>query len=142
MDHATFSIDADQIQFTQPPLSLALGYRGLAQQCFHHLPPTPYEVESAIATVEDYIEAQPELLQVAEHQVCTDTLLKDIARMANNEEALSQMELEHLFNRMADVVSGSPMRENEFPNTRDLFSYLLIVRELSHHLGIQRISLG
>ena len=141
MGDAMFSIHEDHISFTQPPLSLAIGYRSLAQQCFHHTPPTPYEVEMAIATVEDHIEAMPELQQAVSHQVCTDAYLQDIAHRVGNEQALSQVELEHLFNRMADVVSGSPMKDGEFPNDKNFFSYLLIVRELSHHLGIQHITL-
>lgn len=142
MGNAMFSIDEEHIRFTQPTLSLAIGYRTLAQQCFNHTPPTPYEVEMAIATVEDHIEAMTELQQVASNQVCADAFLHDIARMAGSEQALSQLELERLFNRMADVVSGSPMREGEFPDDKNFFSYLLIVRELSHHLRIQHIALA
>ncbi|MGG4605038.1 hypothetical protein ACLPHM_09630 [Paenalcaligenes sp. Me131] len=140
MSNATFTIDADQIRFTQPALSLGIGYRTLAQQCFHHTPPTPYEVEMAIATVEDHIESMPELLQTASQQVCADAYLQDIARRTGDEQTLSQLELERLFNRMADVVSGSPMKDGEFPDDTNFFSYLLIVRELSHHLKIQRIA--
>ncbi|MGG4773342.1 hypothetical protein ACLO87_01750 [Paenalcaligenes sp. Me52] len=140
MSNATFSIDADHIRFTQPALSLAIGYRTLAQQCFNHTPPTPYEVEMAIATVEDHIESMPELQQTASHQVCADAYLQDIVRRTGDEQTLSQLELERLFNRMADVVSGSPMKDGEFPDDTNFFSYLLIVRELSHHLKIQRIT--
>lgn len=142
MGNTMFSIGEDHIRFAQPALSLAIGYRTLAQHCFNHTPPTPYEVEMAIATVEDYIEAMPELQQLASNQVCADAYLQDIARRVGSEQALSQLELERLFNRMADVVSGSPMREGEFPDDKNFFSYLLIVRELSHHLGIQHIALA
>lgn len=137
-----FSIGEEHIRFAHPALSLAIGYRTLAQQCFSHTPPTPYEVEMAIATVEDHIEAMPELQQVGSDQVCADAYLQDIASRVGSAQTLSQLELEHLFNRVADVVSGSPMKDGEFPNDKNFFSYLLIMRELSHHLGIQRISLG
>lgn len=142
MNTVTFAITEDQIHITQPPLSLAIGYRSLAQHCFRHTPPTPYEVEMAIATVEDHIEAMPELQQVASHQICADTLLHELARIAGNEREISQIALEALFTRMADVVSGSPLREGEFPDDTHFFSYLLIMRELSHHLGIQHIALA
>lgn len=139
MSNASFSISEKTIQFSQPDLALPIGYLTIAHQFFRHDIPSPYEVEMAIATIEDHIQATPALHHIASEFDCHDPYLQQIMQLAGVENKMSQSEIEQVFNRVADVVSGSPKREGEFPEEKNFISYLLIIRELSHHLNIENI---
>ncbi|WP_459594672.1 hypothetical protein [Dickeya ananatis] len=108
---------------------------------FRHTIPSAYDVEMAIATIEDVIQATSVLRQVAQQASCADPYLKEIARITGSHDMLTQQQIEDVFNRVADVISGSPKRDGEFPDEIGFISYLVIVRELSHHLNIQQIML-
>jgi len=140
MSNASFSIGEQKVQFSQPDISLPVGYLAIAQQFFQRDIPSPYEVEMAIATIEDHIQATPLLHHIASAFDCHDDYLKQIMQIAGVSEVISQPEIEQVFNRIADVVSGSPKREGEFPEDKNFISYLLMIRELSHHLNIEKIS--
>ena len=143
MDEPTFSIGENSLQFSQPAIALPIGYAAIAGHYFRHPPrPTPYEVELAIAAVEDCIQATPALHRVSERFTCADDTLREIARIAGAEGTLTQCQLEDLFNRVADVISGSPLREGEFADDPHFYGYLIILREMAHHLGIEEIEGG
>ncbi|WP_192456993.1 hypothetical protein [Musicola keenii] len=140
--HNTLTIDADWVRFSTPDVVLTLGYRAIARRFFHRDIPSPYEVEMAIAAIEDTIQATPTLHHVASHFACADGYLAAIAHSAGvNGPLLTQQQIENVFNRVADVIAGSPKYHDEFPDGADFISYLVIVRELSHHLNIQQITL-
>ncbi|WPD76610.1 hypothetical protein OGM23_04395 [Dickeya fangzhongdai] len=141
MMNDSFTIDEEHVRFTTPDIALSIGYRAIARQFFHHKIPSPYEVEMAIATIEDKLQATPALRQVAQHIASADSYLKEIARSAGSHGTLTQQQIESVFNRVADVISGSPFHDGEFPDDAGFISYLVIVRELSHHLNIQQITL-
>ncbi|MEI7256611.1 hypothetical protein [Dickeya dadantii] len=42
-----------------------------------------------------------------------------------------QQQIENVFNRVADIISGSPCHDGEFPDEMGFIRYLIIVRELS-----------
>lgn len=140
MSKAFFSISEQKVQFSQPEISLPIGYQGISQQFFRHEIPSPYEVEMAIATFEDHIQATPQLHHIAPEFNCQDDYLKQIMQIAGVANEIGQEEIERVFNRIADVVSGSPKREGEFPEDKNFISYLLMIRELSHHLHIEKIT--
>lgn len=142
MRRGSFSISEKNVHFSEPDISLPVGYVAISQQFFHHDIPSPYDVEMAIATIEDHIQAAPQLHQIASEFDCNDVYLQQIAQVAGVAGVIEQSEIERVFNRVADVVSGSPKREGEFPNDKHFISYLLIIRELSHHLNIQKINKG
>lgn len=140
MRRGSFSISQKKVHFSQPDISLPMGSLSIAQQFFHHDIPSPYEVEMAIAAIEDNIQATPQLHQIAPEFDCYDIYLQQIAQVTGAGKIISQSEIEKLFNRVADVISGSPKHEGEFPDDKYFISYLLIIRELSHHLKIQKIN--
>ncbi|WP_142502171.1 hypothetical protein [Klebsiella sp. 2680] len=141
MNNAFLSIHPDQVTFSSPAISLPVGYASVAGRFFRHRIPSPYDVEMAIATIEDCIQAETGLHAVAGTFRCSDDYLKAISRIAGELNPLTQGDIEDLFNRVADVVSGSPWREEAFPDDPHFISYLIILRELSHHLNIQNIYL-
>ncbi|UUE11465.1 hypothetical protein NMX13_07780 [Dickeya zeae] len=136
-----FTIGDDHVHFTSPDVVLPLGYQAIAHRFFRHTIPSAYDVEMAIATIEDVIQATSVLRQVAQQASCADFYLKEIARITGSHDMLTQQQIEDVFNRVADVISGSPKRDGEFPDDIGFISYLVIVRELSHHLGILQIML-
>ncbi|WP_300000282.1 hypothetical protein [uncultured Cedecea sp.] len=140
MSKASFSIGEQTVQFSEPAISLPTGYLSIAQTFFHRDIPSSYEVEMAIATFEDHLQATPQLHHIAPEFTCHDDYLKQIMKITGVENEISQTEIERVFNRVADVVSGSPKRDGEFPEDKNFISYLLIIRELSHHLNIETIS--
>lgn len=140
MTNLSFSIGEQKVQFSKPDISLPIGYQSITQQFFHRDTPSPYEVEMAIATFEDHIQATPQLHHIADEYSCHDDYLKHIMQIAGVDNEISQAEIELVFNRIADVVSGSPKRDGEFPDDKNFISYLLMIRELSHHLNIEKIS--
>ena len=141
MDTGSFSIGADNIRFTAPPVALPVGYHSLSKRYFHHNIPSPGEVEMAINVIEDAIQATPLLRTTAGSFNCADHFLKEIASVAGESARLTQQNIEQVFNRVADVAAGSPRQPGEFPADPEFICYLLIVRELSHHLNIQDINL-
>lgn len=140
MGSESFSICENKVHFSQPDITLPIGYLTISQQFFHHDIPSPYEVEMAIAMIEDHIQATPQLHHIADEFDCNDHYLQQIAQIIGAGDVIDQSEIERVFNRVADVVSGSPKREGEFPDDKKFISYLLIIRELSHHLNIQKIN--
>ena len=139
MYNESFTISENKVHFSQPDISLPVGYMAISRQFFHHNIPSPYEIEMAIATIEDNLQATPQLHHLAPAFYCTDDYLKIISHIAGVEDTITQAQIEQVFNRVADIVSGSPKREGEFPDDKNFISYLLIIRELSHHLNIQII---
>ncbi|WP_437887944.1 hypothetical protein [Phytobacter sp. V91] len=141
MNNAFFAIDTEQVTFSSPEIALPFGYASVAGRFFHHDIPSPYDVEMAIATIEDHIQAATGLHTIANTLHGADDYLQDISRIAGGYNPLTQEHIEEVFNRIADVVSGSPWRESEFPADPHFISYLIILRELSHHLHILHIQL-
>lgn len=142
MRSESFSIGENTVHFTLPDISLPMGYSVLSQQFFRREIPSAYDVEMAIATIEDHIQATPQLHHnIASEFDCADEGLKQIARLAGAGDVISQSQIEQVFNRVADIISGSPKRAEEYPDDHNILSYLLIVRELSHHLNIQKINI-
>lgn len=141
MDTGSFTIGADNIRFTVPGVTLPVGYHALSQRYFHHTIPSPGEVEMAINAIEDALQAAPQLHTTPSRTTCADHFLKEIATVAGVSARLTQQDIEQVFNRVADVIAGSPRQPGEFPADPAFIGYLLIVRELSHHLHIQDIFL-
>jgi len=140
MSSESLTISENKVHFSQPDISLPIGYAAISRQFFHRDITSAYEVEMAIATIEDHIQATPQLRHIAQEFDCSDDYLNQILHIAGVDEVITQAQIEQVFNRIADVVSGSPKREGEFPDDKNFISYLLIIREISHHLNILKIN--
>lgn len=82
MGSESFSICENKVHFSQPDITLPIGYLTISQQFFHHDIPSPYEVEMAIAMIEDHIQATPQLHHIADEFDCNDHYLQFIMRGA------------------------------------------------------------
>jgi hypothetical protein len=118
---------------------LGLGWRTLAREHLKHDPPSPLELENAIAAIEDGIAAARIAVPGASAAESADPFLREIAALAGlpaqGQAALSREAVEQVFQRLASRAPGLPAGPR-FAAT------LLILRELMHHLRIASLSLS
>ena len=116
--------------------ALALGWRSIARDHFKHDPPSPLEIENAIAAVEDEVERAHKAIAKGGVLRTRDPAIVEIARSAgvpqSAETVLSVEAVEHMFTRLAAGARGLPAG-GEFSAT------LLILRELMHHLDFSSV---
>jgi hypothetical protein len=116
--------------------TLALGWHSLARDHFRHDPPSPLELENAIAAVEDEVARAHQGIARGAVLVTDDSTIRRIAVAAgverNAEITLARGAVEQAFERLASRAPGLPAG-GEFAAT------LLILRELMHHLDFPSI---
>ncbi len=116
--------------------ALALGWRSIAGDHFKHDPPSPLEIENAIAAVEDEVErvhkaiAKGGVLRTRDPAILAIAVAAGVPQGA--EATLSVEAVEQTFTRLAAGARGLPAG-HEFSAT------LLILRELMHHLGFSSV---
>ena len=118
---------------------LTIGSEKTAAEYFRHHPPTPAEIENAIAAVEDEIAHVRSATPVA--LLTQDEAIRRIARIAGlpdqPELILSRDAVEKFFEHLVSATRGRPMA-SESP---DFFSTVLILREFMHHKQFSSISI-
>ena len=116
--------------------ALALGWRSIARDHFRHDPPSPLEIENAIAAVEDEVGRMHNAIAKGGALLTGDPAILEIALAAgvtpSAETRLTLDAVEHMFTRLAAGAHGLPAG-HEFAAT------LLILRELMHHLGFMSV---
>ncbi len=122
---------------------LTLGSQLTSLGYFHHTPPTPDEMETAIMVVEDEIMRIRHDIPSAARLVSNDNDIRAIARLAgvaeNEAMPLSVDAVERTFDRLALVISGRPASFEGIPKGNDFAATLLILREFMHHLQFAQI---
>lgn len=132
-------------------LTLALGQQKTARDFFRGALPTPLELETAIASVEDEVYAAhvrhrqwvPEGTTVL---LCSlDPALHEIATLAGIApgavRVLPLEAMERLFNRLTAVAQGRPAAHEGLPASPAFAASLLVLRELMHHMPFAHITL-
>jgi exopolyphosphatase/pppGpp-phosphohydrolase len=136
-DHTVLAVDG------QPVAALPVGSRRTADQCFRHDPPRAIDIERAIEVVEDQVMPWCARLPAGAVLVARDAGVHEIARLAGVDDMphaeLTRDALERVFNRLADVASGSPVAASGLPVTPAFAARLVILREALHHLGFDRL---
>jgi len=124
-------------------LRLTLGSQLTSLGYFRHTPPTPDEMENAIMAVEDEIMRVRHDIPSNGKLTSTDNDIRAIARLAgvaeNEEMRLSVDAVEHMFDRLALVISGRPASFEGIPDGNDFAATLLILREFMPHLQFGEI---
>lgn len=139
-------IDAEQTVFYQggvgedpKPQRLPIGSRQLGRGPLRHTPPSPLELEQAIAEVEDHImplahqvpAGVPLLLLLA-------PALAPLAAVSQSPAPLHREQIERYFQQLAAQAEGDPRATSLFAPTPEFAATLLIVREWMHHLGFEQ----
>jgi len=123
-------------------LWLAFGIRQMSLEILRHHPPTPLELEDAIAFLEDEVMRVHRGLAPSAGKpariLCGDETLR--ALMAPDRQAagappvLTLGDVEHWFQRLSAVSLGRPLSQDPALDDPERLATLLIVRELLHHL--------
>ncbi len=126
---------------------LNIGYDNLANKYFKNEPPTFDEVDYAINEVEEIVVPLHEKINGLIPLYSKDQNLKDIIEIAfntyfdtNGNKTLSRQELENVFTRLSEIIKGLPASQDILPTNKYFAGYLLILREIIHHLNFSEIT--
>lgn len=119
-------------------LVLDIGAQKTARQFFKRSLPTPLELETAIATVEDEVIRAVPMFAPGTALLCADAVVREIALLAGvapgESIAMPLDAMERVFERLAAVAEGRPVVREGLPQGADFAAALLILREFMHHL--------
>lgn len=123
---------------------IGVGSQKTADDYFRHAPPTPEELERAIAAVEDEVMRVRMMITSRSALFTTDAAIREIATIAGVPEgpgmAFGLDVMERTFERMAAVVLGRPAIREDLPADAAFVATLLILREVMHHLRFPSIT--
>jgi exopolyphosphatase/pppGpp-phosphohydrolase len=128
----------------QATLILAIGSQRTAREFFRHTPPSPLELENAIATVEDEVTCARTLVERQPRLYTRDASILAIAALSGVTESdrmeLSLEAMERSFDRLTSVSLGKPAAQMGLPADNGFAATLLVLREFMHHLGFVSIT--
>jgi exopolyphosphatase/pppGpp-phosphohydrolase len=101
-----------------------------------HDPPTPLELEHAIAAIEDAVMPLARRLPPSSVLVASGGAMHELALASGG---LALADVEHLFQQLAAVAEGRPAVSGGVPSGPAFAATLLIVREFMHHLGFESL---
>lgn len=127
---------------------LKLGYKQLSGSYFSNFPPTYDEVDRAINFTEETLTPIQHLFADQLILESNDPYIKAIAELAFNtisspegEIRVPRIEIENVFDRFAAIVKGLPASQDVIPQDIEFAAYLLILREILHHLRFEEVRL-
>lgn len=124
-------------------IALNIGFLKTAKEFFQHNPPTPRELEEAIATIEDELARARAIVVNDSMLITTDKVVLEIAHTAGigsvSEPMLSIEVVEQLYQRLAAVTSGAPPTQEETKLYAVHAATIVILREAMHHLRYAEI---
>ena len=119
-------------------LVLPIGAEQLAETCFRHDPPTPYELENVISQVEDEVARAHRMLARDSTLVTDNAALRTAARLEGaapgDEQGASLEAVERLYQDIAAASEAATRHRNEAWSPEGAAT-ALILREFMHHLG-------
>jgi hypothetical protein len=128
----------------QSNLVLAIGSDRTAREHFKHSPPSPLELEYAIAAVEDEVARARSLVPRASNLYTNDPVVGEIAVLSGVRHGahmtLSQEAMERTFDRLTSVALGKPASHEGLPSSNTFAATLLILREFMHHMQFSSIT--
>jgi exopolyphosphatase/pppGpp-phosphohydrolase len=126
-------------------LTLTIGSQKTAREYFKHTPPSPLELENAIAMVEDEVTQARKLIPAGASLCTSDESIREIALLsgvtAGETMRLSLEAMERTFDRLALVSLGRPASSEGLPASNSFAATLLILREFIHHLQFAEITI-
>lgn len=119
--------------------TLQVGSRQNLISRLQHEPATAYELEAAIADIEDAL--MPVIALLPEHRnlATSEPDILQIAKVIGEQDDLTLESVELLYNRLADMAYGTPSAHLGVPETREFTASVLFIRELMHHAGFDVI---
>ena len=123
-----------------------IGTQSLPQRFFQSFPPTPAETENAIIEVEEEVMPIRKGLPIHSELYTRNSIIRDMAKLTVSEitedkVVILRENIEHLFNRLSAIITGRPASQDILPANNEFVSALLILREVMHHLGFEKITI-
>ena len=121
--------------------SVSVGSVAPIRRILRHEPVTAPELEAAIAEVEDLIMPVIRTLPAGGVLEAEGRELSEVAETlpSSGMEQVPLEDVEHLFNRLANVAMGSPAGSQGVPVTTSFALGLVVLREVMHHGGYQSV---
>lgn len=143
------SIDKDKTTFTfiennikLQKITLNIGYELVANRHFKRDIPSEAQVEYAINDIEDALMSRKELVNQNQDLLCNDQILSDIiSKQGETKSDFTREEIENLFSKYAYVSLGDPVSRIQSDIEPNDYAYILILREITHHLNFKHIKL-
>lgn len=123
-------------------IRLAPGIDEVVTTCLASHESLAYATEVAIARIEDNLASVPKSVYRA--QIFSRSHMLGIIAQAcglDGDQPISRDAVEQLFNRQAAVASGRPSVSEALPEGLGFVAGVLLLRELMHHLDIEKIDL-
>ena len=134
-------LDADAQSFN---ITLPIGF-SRPGAAFRHEPPDAADLERAIEAVEDIVMPLARRIPAGTALVTADALAHSIGALSRDAAPSSGLlaleDIEQLFSELAALAQGRPVSQSHLPRGLELAGYLLIVRELMHHVGFHALTL-
>lgn len=122
--------------------SVQAGSLASARKLLRHEPVNAAELEAVIEVVEDRImPALRDLPAAAVLEARAEELDELMHALPDpvNAKTVGIDEVERLFNRLADVASGSPLAASGLPPDASFALQLVLLREVMHHGGFDQV---
>lgn len=125
--------------------TLELGDQLITDRFFNEFPPTSNEIDHAINFTEETLAPVQDLFEAETVLFSHDSLAMEIAQLAFNTSKegkqinVPAVELENVFYRLSEIVNGLPASQDVLPDSNQFAAYLLIIREVMHHLGFEQL---
>ena len=121
-------------------ITLPFGDKMIAEKYFKSLPPTEAEIEYAIQEIEDELMiVSSKVIELNSKLFTLDEKINELLAYAGRDGNMSIADLEGLFSRFAAIVTGRPASTDILPLDNIFNAYLLILREILHHLKFENI---
>ena len=119
--------------------SLPIGSQQLGRGPLRRTPPSPLELEQAIAEVEDRIMPLARQSLAPSRLLLLAPALAPLAAVSQGPAPLPREQIERYFQQLAAQAEGDPGATSLFAPTPEFAAALLIVREWMHHLGFEQL---
>ncbi|HBO23620.1 hypothetical protein [Providencia sp.] len=139
----TIKNDLSVLTYQSDDITLPIGLTNINGYRLQHSPITPYEAEMAIEHIEDTIIPARKLFPTGKISLsCTNEELKQIPiDTIDLKQFISTSQIERAFNELVNVINGGPSNSTTLPLDKSFSAFLLIIREITHHWGLEGITI-
>lgn len=130
------------LSYLSTEISLPIGTKNFNGFSIQHTPITAYDAEIAIEHIENAI--IPVKRQFPDGEILLSSNNKMLGLLIENRhvngEFITTPQIEDAFNELVNVINGSPIHSTQLPTNIEFSAFLLIIREITHHWGLNGIT--
>jgi hypothetical protein len=124
---------------------IAAGHQSMTEQHFQRRPLDALALERAIEWTEDRIQQAGLHIPAGSRLFTQDAQVRLLAQAAGLQEAVPVLHVsavEQLFSRLVLQAFGQSPHQQELPDDPQVFSTVVLLREMLHHLRFEHITVG